>query len=354
MNLVRDEWMDRQINKAEKIFNRLTKKTNVYESVVLIENVAGDFSHHFDYGGKHIDSPILIASITKLFTTACIFILQEKGKLSLNDKLAKFIDEKYWRHLHVYKGHDYSNELTIAHLLCQTSGLRDVIDEGSQEAKKRVIYTDTCTSFSKIIEQTKKTTPHFAPGSSNRAHYTNVNFDILGKVIERVTELPLVDVYSQFIFKRLNLENTYLPKGIDDFVPNIYYKNRSLHRPKAVQSSGASGGCVSTARELMIFLKAFYTGGIFRNRLRNELTDSKKLQLVMYPIQYSVGFMKIPMNGLTTMFMGKGELIGHSGSTGSFAFYYPEKEMFFVGDVNQMATPALPVRTAIQLAMSVS
>lgn len=52
------------------------------------------------------------------------------------------------------------------------------------------------------------------------------------------------------------------------------------------------------------------------------------------------------------MFIGKGELIGHSGSTGSFAFYYPEKEMFLVGDLNQMAKPSLPVRTAIQLAMS--
>jgi hypothetical protein len=50
--------------------------------------------------------------------------------------------------------------------------------------------------------------------------------------------------------------------------------------------------------------------------------------------------------------MGKGELIGHSGSTGSFAFYYPSKELFFVGDVNQMADPSIPIRLSMQLAIA--
>jgi len=61
--------------------------------------------------------------------------------------------------------------------------------------------------------------------------------------------------------------------------------------------------------------------------------------------------MQIPLNGLSTLLMGKGELIGYSGSTGSFAFYYPLKELFFVGDINQMAKPSLPIRLSMQLAM---
>ena len=51
--------------------------------------------------------------------------------------------------------------------------------------------------------------------------------------------------------------------------------------------------------------------------------------------------------------MGKGELVGHSGSTGSFAFYFPDKDLFLVGDVNQLANPALPIRLAMRLAISV-
>ncbi|MNC77923.1 hypothetical protein D3C75_1300130 [compost metagenome] len=63
--------------------------------------------------------------------------------------------------------------------------------------------------------------------------------------------------------------------------------------------------------------------------------------------------MRIPLNGISSFFMGKGELIGHTGSTGSFAFYYPDKDLYLVGDVNQLASPAMPVRMAMQVAMSI-
>lgn len=61
--------------------------------------------------------------------------------------------------------------------------------------------------------------------------------------------------------------------------------------------------------------------------------------------------MKIPLERITTLFMGKGELLGLSGSTGSFAFYYPYKDLFIVGDINQMSNPALPIRLVMKLAM---
>lgn len=66
---------------------------------------------------------------------------------------------------------------------------------------------------------------------------------------------------------------------------------------------------------------------------------------------YGGGFMQIPLNTPMTLFTGKGELLGHSGSTGSFAFYYPYKEFFFVGDLNQLANPALPIYLLMNLAM---
>lgn len=51
--------------------------------------------------------------------------------------------------------------------------------------------------------------------------------------------------------------NTYLPTSEEDFIPNIYYKDKIIHLPKTVISSRASGGCITTAHELMIFIKAF-------------------------------------------------------------------------------------------------
>lgn len=102
----------------------------------------------------------------------------------------------------------------------------------------------------------------------------------------------------------------------------------------------------------MIFIKAFFGGKLFDKAMFQKLESNNKLQFAMSPIRYGDGFMKVPLDGLVTLFMGKGELLGHSGSTGSFAFYYPTSDLFIVGDVNQMANPALPIRFAMRLAMS--
>lgn len=340
--------MKAQEQKYNKVFEKTMKNKQIHESVLLIENFSGDFSYHLVYGGKKLDTPILMTSITKLFTTTCILILKEQGKLSLEDKLSKYFEKDVLSSLHTYKGQEYSKDITLSHLLSHTSGLPDAIGEGSNKAKKRILSKDRQNNFDDTIMKTKQLKAHFAPNIRKRAHYANINFDILGKVIEKTLE----DVFKQFIFDPLGLKNTYLPKE-DDFIPNVYYKENSFYRPKMIRGIQASGGGVSTAPELMIFIKAFFTGKLFNKNVFQKMKVNNRLQLPMYPIHYGAGFMRIPLKGLATSFMGKGELIGHSGSTGSFAFYYPERDLFFVGDVNQMANPALPLRLVMRLAMSV-
>jgi CubicO group peptidase (beta-lactamase class C family) len=341
-----------QKQKFHGIFRNVTKKKQIHESVLLVENSNGDVSYSFGYGGKNIDTPFFIASITKLFTTTCIFILREQGKLSLDDVIAKYLKEDTIRNLHVYKGREYSNRLTISNLLFHTSGLRDVMEEGRTKSRIRALYNDVQIDFNETLIKTKEIKPHFAPDMGKRAHYANINFEILGRIIEIVTHSPLEEVFKQLIFDPLGLKNTYLPKDEDDYIPNIYYKDTAFYRPKLLMSIRASGGCISTARELMVFIKAFFKGKLFNHTVFHEQKVNNRLQASMLPIHYGAGYMRIPLNGLATLFMGKGELIGHSGSTGSLAFYYPEKDMFFIGDVNQMANPATPVRLAMQLVMS--
>lgn len=344
--------MDIRKQKINKVFGRFTKNKYIHEAVLLIENTNGDFSYQQDYGSKSIDTPFLMASITKLLTTTCILILKEQGKLSLDDKLTKYFPENTLRNLHIYKGKEYSMELTLSHLLFQTSGLPDISTEGRNHTIKSAIHKDMLINFDEILTMTKQLKPHFAPYLRKRAYYADINFDMLGKIIETVTQSTLEDVFKQFIFDPLELKNTYLPNKDDDFVPNIYHKDRALYRPKFIRSCRASGGGISTARDLMIFIKAFFGGKLFKKSTLHKLDEINKLQISMYPIHYGAGFMNVPLSGLATLFMGKGELIGHSGSTGSFAFYFPKDDLFFVGDVNQIANPALPIRLAMRLAIS--
>ncbi|MCM3784193.1 beta-lactamase family protein [Neobacillus mesonae] len=338
--------------KYEKIFSRVVKSKHIHEAVLFIEDTNGNFSYKNEYGGKSIAAPLLMASITKLFTTTCILILREQGRLSLDDNVTSFLDNRTLSELHMYKGQDYTAELTIANLLFQTSGLPDVFEEGKNNLRKRVLSEDFDIYFNELITLTKELKPYFAPNTLKRSHYSDINFDILGQIIETLTDFRLEDVYKSLIFEPLGLEKTYLPRDENDFIPITYYKENVLFRPNYIKSCRASGGAISTAHDMMLFMKAFFGGDLFNKEVFQQLGKYNNLQLSFYPIQYGGGYMRIPLGGLSMLFMGKGALIGHSGSTGSFAFYHPDKELFFVGDVNQCANPAVAIRLVVRLAIS--
>ncbi len=337
-----------------KLFNKTISSSRIHEAVLYIENSSGSFSEHYCYGNRNVDTPMIAASITKMFTTSCILKLYEQGQLALNDNIGDYLKIDLLSGLHIFKGHEHSFNLTIADLLFQTSGLPDDF-ESSNNSKtlKKYLEKDLELNFEETLQSTKKLKPHFAP-NGKKAYYANINFDLLGKIIEAITKQPLSEAYKQLVFDKLNMYNTYLPTVDRDFVPHMFYKNKKLQRPKLIASCGASGGCVTTPGDLMIFSKAFWNGKLFDKEIFKELSVYRKLQFSKGPISYGGGYMKINAGGLMTMFMGKGELIGHSGSTGSFAFYYPHKDLHIVGDLNQMANPALPIRLLLKLVMKTS
>lgn len=334
----------------DDLFNKYVQEKRIYESVVLIEKGTGETIFSKAYGGKDIDSPIIAASITKMFTAACIFILIQQGDMTLNDNLLNFYEPAYLKGLHFYKGKDYSYDLKISDLLYQTSGLPDIYEEGKNSIKRQAIIADTFINFDKNIALTKEKEAHFPPNCKNNAYYADINYNILGDIIEKVTKCSLERAFDKYIFSRINMANTYLPVSEREYIPMVYYGDKQLYRPQFIICSKASGGCITSTRDLMIFVQAFFHGELFDNKM----LDSKRyrrLQLSMFPIYYGSGHMRIKMGGFSTSFMGQGDLMGHSGSTGSFAFYYPSKELFFVGDFNQMKYPALPIRFVMQLAM---
>ena len=104
---------------------------------------------------------------------------------------------------------------------------------------------------------------------------------------------------------------------------------------------------VSTTNELMNYLKTFWQGKLFdKKHLDDSLTHP--LQLSFYPIHYGLGFMKMTA---AMPFKPKVDLFGHSGSTGSFAFYAKEIDYYFVGDLSQVSAPSKPVRLVMKLAI---
>ena len=111
-------------------------------------------------------------------------------------------------------------------------------------------------------------------------------------------------------------------------------------------SFGPDGGIVSTAEESMTFLKAFFAGTLFPARYLPELYQWNK---IFFPLQYGVGLMRFQLPRFMSPFSPAPELLGHSGLSGAFAFYAPERSVYLTGTVNQIAQPGRSFRLLLRL-----
>jgi CubicO group peptidase (beta-lactamase class C family) len=307
---------------------------------------SGNIGNHDQY---------FIASTTKLFVTAIILNLKFVNKLNLDDKISEYLDDRVCSGLNIYNGMDYSDEITIKHLLSHNSGLTDYFEDKNKsgisletELKKGI---DRFWTFEDCIEISKSMPSHFRPGQKGKAHYADTNFQLLGKIIEQITGKTINENFESAIIKPLNLENTYLYNDINDSRPKpLYYKDHQLLIPKAMTSFGPDGGIVSTSAEMMIFIEAFFNGKFFPKPYINDLQQWNR---IFFPMQSGVGIQLFKLPWIFNPTGSIPELIGHSGLSGALAYYSPKRNLYITGTVNQVAHPDTSFKTAIQLIQKV-
>lgn len=306
-------------------------------------------------GNITANQPYFIASTTKLFTTAIILRLKSEGILSLDDKISKYLDKSILNGLHVYKGKEYSKELTIKHLLSHTSGLPDYFQgkgvSGKSLEDEITADNDQFWTFEQAIERTKKMKALFAPGTKNKANYSDANFQLLGKIIESLTHKSYSKNCNDLIIQPLGLTKTYLYQDSTDKIPKtLYYKSNELDIPKAMTSFGADGGIVSTSNDMLVFIEAFFTGKLFPSSYIAELQEWNK---IFFPMRSGIG---IHLFKLPWIFNPTGAVpyfIGHSGLSGALAYYSPKENIYVVGTVNQVAHPDIAFKAMIKLTQKV-
>lgn len=296
------------------------------------------------------DTPIYIASVTKLYTAAAIMRLHEEGAISLDDPMAKYLSDEIIRGIHRYKGKDYSREITIRQLLSHTSGIADYYTERPKGGKNlfELLREDPERSWTvdEAIERARNDLkPNFPPGTG--ASYSDTNFQLLGKIIETVTGRPLHVVYEEFFFRPLGLTHTWLvgrsePQAASVAAPaDVFYKDTIITKTRSNEVYWADGGIISTAEELIVFLRALNEGRIIRKDTLDLMHDWHKLR---FPLQYGYGTMYFALPRFMNRIMKMPPLWGHSGSTGSFLYYSGDLDLYMAGTVNQTERKSKPFR----------
>jgi CubicO group peptidase (beta-lactamase class C family) len=132
-----------------------------------------------------------IGSISKQFTAAAILMLQQQGKLSLDDPVGKFVP-----------GLTRGNEVTIRQILSQTSGYQDYWPED---------YLMTpmlkSTTAQQILDVWAKKPLDFDPGT--QWQYSNTNYVIAGRIVESITGRGLFDFLSERVFRPLGMTSVW-------------------------------------------------------------------------------------------------------------------------------------------------
>lgn len=302
-------------------------------------------------GNFNISDPFFIASTTKLFTSALTFNLIAQEKLQLSDKISNFFDHKLIEDLVVIKGKDYSPQITVQNLLAHTSGIADYFQVedsvGMSWEKALKSGIDQSWDLPELLERSKLLKARFIPGTPGKAHYSDTNFQLLGRIVEMIHQKPLEELIRTQIAEPLGLKNTYLFRDVHDTTPKrMYFERNELNIPKAMVSFGPDGGIVSTSNDLMDFLVAFFAGKFFP---ANQFSMMQQWNKIFFPMESGVGLHRFKLPWFLNPFGQVPEMIGHSGLSGALAYFIPSKNMYITGTVNQIASPDRSFRLAISL-----
>jgi CubicO group peptidase (beta-lactamase class C family) len=342
--------MNMEVKKSllDRIITDVVKKKYVYGSVFNVFFTDHDIDLISASGNMKEDSQYYIASINKLFISSIVLKLYNENRLNINEKISKYLPENILRGLHIYKGRDFSNEITVSHLMSHTSGLPcfliDKQANGKKAMKELEAGLDQPWPINKVIQEVKKMKSHFPPGLTGKARYSDTNYQILSLIIEQITgDSPLHTLNN--LFHELNLTDTYVYESVNNmnFIP-IRYKSKIISIPQYLSST--TNDIISTATDQMKFIKAFFNGHFFPKERMKEL---ERWENIFFPFQYGIGIQKFSLPRFLSPFHQVPSMIGHCGSTGSVAFYIPDMDFYITGTVNQQARPQTAFKTIIKI-----
>ncbi len=259
----------------------------------LYQKAVGIANKDFNAPNK-IDTKFNLGSMNKMFTAVAIAQLVERGKLSFDDSLSKFLPD--------FPDKESAEKIKIKQILTHTAGLGGYFSQKFQEASR-----DRFRTVDDMMKLAKEEKILFEPGS--RWQYSNTGFLVLGAVIEKVSGQSYYDFVRENIYKPAGMTNSdcyeldrvntnlavgyekeYTDKGIE-FRNNIF-----MH----VLRGGPQGGGYSTVEDLLKFDVALRSGKLVGKDYVKQLLSAKP-------------DLKSPDYGFGFQIDNTNQIAGHSG-----------------------------------------
>ncbi|MBO0798016.1 MAG: serine hydrolase [Blastocatellia bacterium] len=250
-----------------------------------------------------------LGSITKQFTATAILLLQERGKLSVQDPICKYVSEcpQAWE------------PITIHHLLTHTSGIPSYTDVKSpEEYRKLSLSPVTVTGF---VDSFKSKPLEFAPGEKWK--YDNSGYFLLGYIIEKVSGQSYEKFLQDNIFTPLKLADT----GYDTHDRIIKHRatGYSFRNNTRINSDYldmtvpySAGSLYSTVEDLFAWNEALFSDKLLTAK-------SREAMMTVYKNNYAYGL------GVNQQFNRK--MVSHGGGINGFntaLARFPEEKLTIV------------------------
>lgn len=334
----------------QQLVDRSVRSRRVHGLVLGVQFDDGTAPVRVAAGDARATDSYHIASITKMFTASVIFQLIDEGRLRLDDRVANLLPDLDLTLLHVRRGVDSTDRIEVQHLLHQTSGLGDYFADGFED--RMAAGEDLTYSIQDTVDIARRVGPSFslADRGGQRSSYSDVNWQLLTGVVERLTGQSYWQVVRERIADPLCLNDTYVfPDDIARPEPSVLrVGDQSLSIPGALTSERGAGGIVSTLDDQLRFSQAFHAGELFAGGIERASAPGWN-RVLNFAIGYGHGVMRYRLPRWVT---GRRvpDMFGHSGSTASFLFHIPDLGVHVAGTFDQFADAARPFRFLPRLA----
>jgi CubicO group peptidase (beta-lactamase class C family) len=259
-----------------------------------------------------------IGSLTKQFSAAAVLLLQERGKLQVDEPISKYLDgvPASWR------------PITLRQLLTHTSGIPDTTDLPNKVNREWELFDFTPTM---LFAQMRGLPLDFEPGTEFK--YSNTGYLLLGWIIERVSGQTYREFLKQNLFDPIGMADS----GYDSSVAIIPHRASGYEVGNRMRNTnyidmrapGAAGGLYSTTGDLLKWTRALFCGKILQPDSLEEMTTPAKGGYV---------------SGLQVGSKNGRKRYAHAGGIngfGSFLAYFPASGVTIVV-LSNVAGPAAP------------